>query len=195
VTPRRVSPAEAVAEAVRVVRRAGTVFIGVDGRAGAGKSTLAHLIAAAVPAAVVVHVDDFAGPHVPEWDWPRLQREVADPLLANRPARYRRWEWNRDEPAEWHDVPPGIPVVIEGVSATRTELEIPWALRIWVDAPRAVRLQRAVERDGAEMLPHWLDVWMPSEEAYIARERPDERADLVVNGTEPLSAGGATLPG
>jgi hypothetical protein len=34
------------------------------------------------------------------------------------------------------------------------------------------------------MLPHWLEVWMPSEEAYIARERPQERVDLVVCGTE-----------
>jgi uridine kinase len=73
---------------------------------------------------------------------------------------------------------------VEGVSATRGEVDVPWALQIWVDAPREVRLRRAVERDGAGMLAHWLDVWMPSEEAYIARERPQERVDLLVEGIE-----------
>lgn len=161
-----------------------TLFVGVDGQGGAGKSTLAAAIAAAVPGAVVVSVDDFAGPLVPEWDWPRLREQVLDPLLAGQPGRYQRWEWNRDEPAEWRDVPAGRLVVIEGVSATRSELAAPWALQIWVDAPRSVRLQRAVERDGAAMLPHWLDVWMPSEEAYIDREHPQARVDLIVRGTE-----------
>jgi len=196
--PRPVSRAEAVAEAARVAAAARvavgarvavpagerTVLIGVDGRAGSGKTTIADEIAAALSDAVVVHVDDFAGPHVPEWDWPRFRAQVLEPLLAGRPARYQRWEWNRDEPAEWHDVPAGGVLVVEGVSSTRSELAVPWDLQIWVDAPRDVRLGRAVERDGAEMLGHWLDVWMPSEEAYIARERPQERVDLIVSSTE-----------
>jgi uridine kinase len=184
--PRPASRAEAVAEAAHVVAAASgrVVFIGVDGRAGSGKTTLAADIAAAVPTAAVVHVDDFAGPRVPEWDWPRLRSQVLEPLLAGRAARYQRWEWNRDVPGEWHEIPAGRPVVVEGVSCTRSELAAPWALQIWVDAPREVRLARALERDGAAMLPHWLEVWMPSEEAYIARERPQERVDLVVCGTE-----------
>jgi uridine kinase len=105
-------------------------------------------------------------------------------LLAGRPGRYQRYDWDRDEGAEWHDVTPGRVVVIEGVSSTRRELDAPWALQIWVDAPRDLRLRRAVERDGEAMRSHWVDVWMPSEEAYIARERPEQRADLIVSVTE-----------
>jgi uridine kinase len=184
VTPRPATRREAVAAAAAVATPGHTVFVAVDGRAGSGKTTLADAIAAAVRAAVVVHIDDFAGPLVPEWDWPRFQEQVVDPLRAGRPARYQRWEWNRDEPAEWHEIPTGRLVVVEGVSSTRSELDVPWALQIWVDAPRPVRLQRATERDGDAMLAHWLDVWMPSEEAYIERERPQQRVDLLVAGTE-----------
>lgn len=161
-----------------------TVWVGVDGCGAAGKTSLAGTIAAAVPDAVVVHVDDFSGPRIREWDWPRFDAQVVRPLLAGRPARYQRWDWDADRGAEWHDVPPGRTVVVEGVSSTRREVAVPWDLTIWVDAPREVRLARARERDGAAMLARWLEDWMPSEEAYVARERPAERVDLVVSGTD-----------
>jgi uridine kinase len=187
-----VSHARAVADvaALAAARSGRTTFVGVDGPGGAGKSTLAVRIAAEVPGAVVVAVDDFSGPHVAAWDWARFAQQVRDPLLAGRAARYQRWDWNRDDGAEWHDITPGSLVVVEGVSATRDEAGVPWQLRIWVDAPRAVRLARAVQRDGEAMLTQWTDVWMPSEEAYFTAQAPRQRADLVVSGVEPDEPGG-----
>jgi uridine kinase len=181
---------EALAEAVCRLPGGATCFAGIDGFAGSGKSTFAAELAERLAGAVVVHVDDFAGPHVPEWDWPRMQEQLVDPLAAGRTAQYQRWEWNRDEPAEWYDVPAGVPVIIEGVSSTRCELGVPWSLQVWVEAPRAVRLHRAEVRDGAQMLSQWTDVWMPSEDAYAERERPQERVDLVVDGTSMPPAPG-----
>jgi uridine kinase len=191
--PRRVSPADAIAEAQRVVAAAPgrTVLIGIDGYGGAGKTTFAARLAAALDRAVVVHIDDFAAPSVPEWDWDRFRAQVVLPLLAGRPGRYQRWDWASDSGAEWHDVPTGRPVVIEGVSSTRREVAAPWALTIWVDAPLAERLRRAVERDGPELLPTWREVWIPSEDAYVARENPLARVDLIIPGTLPLPSSGA----
>ena len=180
--PRRVSRAAVVA-AVAALPRDRTTWVGVDGFGGAGKTTLADELAAAVPGAVVVHVDDFARPALAEWDWDRFAAQLAEPLLAGRPARYQAWDWGRDAGGEWVDVPPGRLVVVEGVSCTRAEVRLPWDLTIWVDAPRDVRLQRALERDGPDMMSRWLDDWMPSEEAYAARECPQERVDLIVDGT------------
>ena len=178
------TPAGAVALVSRLagVRGGQPRWIGLDGRGAAGKSTLAAEIAAAVPDAAVVHIDDFASPRIPEWDWERFDVQVVTPLLAGRPARYQRWDWATDAGAEWHAIEPGRVVVVEGVSATRREVRVPWALTVWVDAPRDVRLRRAAERDGAAMLPRWLDDWLPSEEAYVARERPQQRVDVVVDG-------------
>lgn len=154
----------------------------MDGYGGSGKTTLAARLASALPGAQVVSIDDFAAPTVPEWDWDRFHEQVAAPLLAGGAARYQRWDWHLDRGMEWHDVVPSRPVIVEGVSSTRREVRLPWAWTVWVEAPRAVRLDRAASRDGSAMLPRWLDEWMPSEDAYVTRERPLERVDLAVSG-------------
>ncbi len=178
------------AEAIRYIldvahrRPAQTVWIGVDGRGAAGKTTFAARLGGASSRVSVVHVDDLSGPHVAEWDWQRFEQQVAAPLRADHAARYQRWSWDADRAAEWHDIAPGRVVVVEGVSATRAEVDVPWDVRVWVDAPRDVRLHRALARDGVAMTTRWLEDWMPSEEAYVARDHPDERADLLVTGVD-----------
>ena len=176
-----VPPAELPAlVASRLAGLPGTRWVGVDGFGAAGKTTLAAAIARALPGAVVVHVDDFARPSVPTWERDRFVAQVLAPLTAGRPGRYQRWDWPTDTAAEWHDVPPGVPVVVEGVSSTDVRLGVPWDVRIWVEAAREVRLARALERDGEAMLERWLTDWMPSEERYAAEQRPDARADVRV---------------
>lgn len=158
----------------------GTRWVGVDGFGATGKTTLAAALAARLPGAVVVHVDDFARPGVATWELDRFREQVVAPLTAGRPGRYQRWDWSRDVGAEWHDVPVGVPVVVEGVSSTDERLGVPWDVWIWVEADRRTRLARALERDGAAMLDRWLTDWMPSEERYAAAQRPRERADFWV---------------
>jgi hypothetical protein len=179
---RRVSQDEALAEVVRVAQAPGTVWIGVDGLGGAGKTTFAALIERAVPRAGVVHVDDFAAPWIAEWDYGRFRSDVVAPLLAGRTARYQRFDWPTETLAEWHELEPGHVIVTEGVSSTRPETGVPWALTVWVEAPRDVRLQRALDRDGPELMPRWLDDWMPSEDAWAARAHPLDWIDLVIPG-------------
>lgn len=174
--------AEAVAAVVRLGTRPGTSFVGVDGPGGAGKSTLAARLVEAAPGAVLVAVDDFSGPGVAEWDWDRMHEQVVAPLLAGRVARYEVRRWDGTEVGLWRTVQPGRLVVVEGVSSTRDEADVPWALRIWVHTPEQVRLARVLGRDGEAMRSRWLEEWIPSEQAYIAAQRPDQRADLVVSG-------------
>lgn len=163
-----------------------TVLVAIDGRGGAGKSSLARHLAHALGAATVVGLDDFGRPDVPGWDLARLRSQVLDPLLAARPGRYQRWDWDTDTGAEWHDVPLRATVVVEGVGSTRTELGSPWDLTVWVDAPQEVRLRRGVERDGEAMRHVWVDIWIPQEDRYVASERPHERADVIVSGLDGL---------
>jgi len=173
-----------VVERISGIRRSkpGTVLIAIDGAGGAGKSTLAARIAEGLDSSSIVCLDDFARPSAPGWDQGRFRHQVLQPLLAGHDACYQRWDWSTDAGAEWHRVRAGSIVLIEGVSSTRSELGDYWDLSIWVDTPRAIRLERGVQRDGEAMRSQWTDVWMPEEDAYIAAQQPAERADLLING-------------
>ena len=172
-----VDPVAAVVAALR--GRGGTCWIGVDGKGATGKTMLAARIAAALPGSVVIHVDDFARPDVRGWERDRFVRQVLEPLLAGQPGRYQRWDFFRNVGAEWRTVPTGVPVVVEGVSSTDVRLGIPWDFTIWIEVPYQIRLARARERDGPEMMERWLTDWMPSEDAYEQEQRPQDRVDLV----------------
>src|SRR5262245_56356269 len=111
--------AEHVAAIVSLVdsREAGcgpTHLVAIDGPSGAGKTTLAAEVAAAL-AAPTVHMDDL----YPGWNGLRaatghLQSWVVEPLRAGHPARYRRWNWAAGAYAEWVQLPAAEVIVVEG---------------------------------------------------------------------------------
>ncbi|MBV9293700.1 MAG: hypothetical protein JO222_14750 [Frankiales bacterium] len=172
------------ADLARVVRAqpGPTRLVGVDGCGGAGKTTFAGWLAEVFDNAPVVHTDDFASHAEPTQWWPAMLRDVIEPLSAGRPATYAPYDWTARQRA--HDklvVPPAPVVVIEGVGATRSAWRDRLALRIWVDAPRALRLDRGITRDGEELRDFWQE-WMAAEDEYVAAERPFAYADVVVDG-------------
>jgi uridine kinase len=162
-------------------------LIGIDGPGAAGKSTLAGELGGVLGAHVVA-ADDFYLPTArrPErladhYDWRRLEQEVLLPVLTDRPVRYRRYDWTRDALAEWHAVPAGRPVIVEGVYVLRPGLRPYFTYTIWVDTPREVRLRRGLERDGADARAQW-DAWMHSEDEYVRDVDPAQTADRRVAG-------------
>ena len=165
----------------RLAGRPGTRWVGVDGFGASGKSTLAQRIAAELPWAHVIEVDDFARAGVRGWDRELFCAQVLLPLLAGRPARYLRWDLVADAGLNWVEVPPGVPVVVEGVSSTDDRVPVPWDVTLWVAAPAPVRRRRILARDGdPALLERWRTDWLPSEQAYAAAQRPWLRVDLIV---------------
>ncbi len=171
-----------------------TLLVGIDGLGGSGKSTFAECLAR-WPAVQLVPMDDFYRPAAEQvsssigsaFDLARLRGQVLEPLLVDRPGRYQRYDWSSDALAEWIDVPVGGLVVVEGVYSTSAYLRDAYDFRAWVACPADVRLERGVRRDGEVARNRWLREWMPVEERYAAEGQPAAWADLVVDGTRPLS--------
>lgn len=157
-------------------------LVAVDGPAGSGKTTLAAALATARPGTTVVHMDDLYD------GWSGLPR-VADqldgllaPLGRGRPGSYRRYDWHEERYAETVTVPPGRLLVLEGVGSGDRSVAHLVTVLAWVSAPAELRLRRGLERDGAAMAGAW-ERWMRDEAEHLARQRTEERADVLVDGT------------
>lgn len=169
------------------------VLVGIDGPGASGKSTLADLLAAELPGAAVVHVDDFYLPSASRgsrdgqvaahFDWPRLVDQVIKPAATGGHVRYQRYDWDSDSLAEWHEVRSGVPLIVEGVYALEPAVRPYYSFTVCCQADPATRLRRGLERDGEQARDQWVDDWMPAEDAYAARDRPSESADLVVDSS------------
>ncbi len=154
------------------------VLVGIGGRGGAGKTTLAR----SIPGAQVVSTDEF-------WDGAgfeisRLRAEVVEPIARGVPAEYRAFSWELQRRlAEPRLVRPEGVVVVEGVCALHTLLRPAYDLRIWVEAPRALRLERGIARDGEGARRIWEEQWLPAEDRYVRQDDPIPSAHLIVDGS------------
>ena len=186
-----------VLEAVRALDRhpvGDRAVLLIDGPSGAGKSTLADAVLAAWPgpvAPILVRLDDI----YPGWGGldaavEQIGTRVLEPRRSGEPAAWQRHDWVVDAPAEWHDVDPGRPLIVEGCGALARAHTRLSDVRVWLDADDGIRKQRALERDGGVFEAHW-DQWQRDWERYRKRERPELWASVRLTATpERASTGG-----
>jgi uridine kinase len=156
----------------------------VDGPAGSGKTTLADALTAhARPEdgpLTVVHTDEV----LHGWrGLPGLAAtldELLRPLAAGHPGSWRRWDWLADDWAERHPVTPGGLLVLEGVGSWARRIADLVTVLVWVEAPRDLRLERGMARDGEQMRAHW-EQWMVDEDLLHTAEGTRAQADVVVD--------------
>ncbi len=169
-----------------------TRLVCVDGPAGSGKTTLAGRLATALgPGTAVVHMDDLYAGWTQTGAFARLAAGLLRPLAEGRPGSYRRYDWTA---GRFAGVPTPVQVpevlVVEGCGSCPRAVD-PWAvLRVWVEAPQALRLARGLARDGAALEGYWLH-WQVTEAAAFAAEGTRDRADVLVDGALGLTAPGA----
>jgi uridine kinase len=173
-----------------------TRLVCIDGPAGSGKTTLAAQLATALGSGTaVVHMDDLYAGWTMTGAVARLTAGVLEPLAAGRPGAYQRYDWDAGRFLP-DPVPVPVPeiLIVEGCGSGPGLID-PWVtLLIWVEAPRALRLARGIERDGAALTDGWIQ-WQHLEAAVFAAEDTRARADLRVNGAAGLSDGSVALLG
>jgi uridine kinase len=169
-----------------------TFTIGIDGGAGAGKTTFtrwfARRIATPTTPVATVHIDHFCRPSakrdhqnavIADLDWQRLRDQVLVPLSAGGSARFQLYDWPIDRLAAWETIDPGGAVIVDGVTALRQELGPYYDLAIYLSCPREIRVARLLGRGDTPV--EEVERWVPSEERYLAAHDPQSRAHLVVD--------------
>ena len=167
--------------------RLGSVrLVCIDGPAGSGKTTFAGRLTEALgDGTALVSLEDLYEGWTLDGAPARLSAGVLRPLAEGRAGSHLRYDWPAGRFGT-DPVPVPVPrvLVVEGCGSCARSLD-PWfSLRIWVEAPRELRMARGVARDGAALAEHWRQ-WQKTEAAVFAAEDTRARADLRVDGAAP----------
>jgi uridine kinase len=167
-------------------------IIAIDGRGGSGKSTLAEKIAQNFKTQII-KTDDFITFYKPEeitdkdyyWDKSRFIQDVLIPLKNKQDFQYDICRWKTGELVreEKIDLQNEL-IIIEGLHALHQDLLNFYDLKIWVNTPLEVSLERGKVRDlqkGKENIDELWNFFVPVQEKYISEHKPDQKADLVVS--------------
>jgi hypothetical protein len=159
-------------------------LIAIDGRSSAGKTTLsAEMVEVAGPG-VVVHTDDVAW-HQARFDWADLLVEgVLRPVHRAEAVAFAPPAWTRHGREGAIEVPVGLAtVIVEGVGVGRRALSAWFDRLVWVQSDIDSETSRSVARaPGDPDAARRHEAWLSEERPFLARERPWQRAHVIVAG-------------
>lgn len=174
--------AELITNDIRNVEAVNPVVL-IDGRSGAGKTTLARLLVDRWPVRGRVQLIALDSLY-PGWDGLESGVERAVDGILRPHGRgllgsWSRWDWERDRDAENHAVDPSLSLLVEGSGILTPASAAIADVRVWVESSDDARKRRALARDGDTYRPHW-ERWARQEEQHLDRDDPRSLATRIV---------------
>lgn len=171
----------------RMAARRGRVMVAIDGRSGAGKTTLAEKLHDRLDS-TVFHMDDFflrpeqrteerAGEIGGNVDYERFLQEVLLPLKEGAPVTYRPYDCQMQCLKEPTIILPKPISIIEGSYSCHPTLWSYYDLRIFLTIQQQEQALRIRARNGARA-EAFFTKWIPMEEAYFSHFQIADRCDM-----------------
>lgn len=160
-----------------------TLLISIDGRAGAGKSTLAKRISEEFSDCEIIHMDDlYRG-------WlltlgSSLTRElisIVEQLSEGGNITYSKFDWKKMEIGETISFSPPKILVIEGVGSGQSAISAVVDIKVWIDIDIQTGFKRVIERDGLGIKKE-MESFLLDQEAHFTAEQTQERSDFQIAG-------------
>jgi uridine kinase len=194
--------------------RSRPVRVAVDGVDGAGKTTLADELEPRIEAlgrpAIRASIDGFRRPRAERYDrgpdsaegfyedsfdFAGLRADLLDPLGPGGHRRYRTaafdWRTDRTIVVAEQTAPTDAVLLFDGIFCQRPELRGCWELVVFLEVGFEETLRRMKLRDRsaatpkAELEHRFHARYAPGQRLYLDAVRPRDRADLVVDNTDP----------
>ena len=188
--------------------------IGIDGRSGAGKTTLADALATPLQergrTCWRASLEDF---HLPghaqrerqqgitpaeylreAYDYAKIRELLLDPFApgGNRRSRLDYWNSAADGPfpEDWLEVEPDAILLVDGMFLHTPALRDQWDFTVWLDVDWQVMLRRTARRDGtpggpAELLREAYKTGRIQRQLWYEQSvRPHERVDVIIDNSD-----------
>ena len=159
--------------------------LAIDGRCGAGKTTLASALEKRFDC-TVVHLDDFFLPRGMKKDGygnlekTRLLQEVLLPMAAGEAFSYRVFSCCEQRYTHRVDVPQNKCVIVEGSYALLQEFRFAYTDSVFLTLSPFEQEKRIITRNGLDGYAAFRDRWIPDEEQYICAQAVIQYADLIL---------------
>jgi uridine kinase len=191
-------PAAALCERITSLQSAtpSPVLVALDGRSGAGKSTVAAQVGAQTGALVIDGDDFYRSGTDASWDalspaekvdlvidWER-QRSLLEQLRHGAAVTWQPYDWEADDGGLGAPVTagPAAVVLLDGAYSARPELSDLYSQRVLLSVARDVRRERLLHREGERYRAEWEARWGEAEDLYFDVLMPPAVFDLVLDG-------------
>lgn len=160
-----------------------TFIVAIDGRSGAGKTTLAGKLEKELreegTAVAAIEVESFIG----GWNGlidgvETVAAQILGPVRSRGRATARTWDWNRGAWAEEVRIPPSGPVgvlILTGCGAASAPCRPFVDLAVWVELDEERRRERVARREGDP--GRWWRMWAEQEDLLPRSGKPDVVVD------------------
>lgn len=159
-------------------------IIAIDGLAGAGKTTLAEHLSAALSLkykCITLHMDDLYN----GWNSP-FDHHLTDALLtackshqSSKQYSLAHFNWSRDEFEAEREVPQGDLLILEGVGASQLAVRPFLTASIWIEIDPVKGLERVIARDG-DGISIEMQLWLSKQEQHFLDNNSQNAADFVL---------------
>ncbi|CAN2194045.1 Udk Uridine kinase [Candidatus Nanopelagicaceae bacterium] len=157
-------------------------IIAIDGPAGAGKTTLAEHLAAALSLkykCATIHMDDLYN----GWSTPfdhHLEDALTKACTSHRKSeKYSLsfFNWSKSEYWAAVEIPQSELLILEGVGASQAVIRPYLSASIWIDIDRDLGLERVIARDG-ESISTNMQNWLGKQEQHFIENKTQMSSDF-----------------
>jgi len=164
------------------------VIAALDGRAAAGKTTLAEHLKKIIDAEVI-HMDDFFLPvnlRTPERlsqsggnvHWERFAEEVIRHIGRGKPFSYGVFDCGKMDYNGEKNVRAAKFIIVEGSYSCHPKFGEYAHVKVFLDVDKVQQMERIIRRNGCEMAERFKTRWIPMEEKYFEEFKIKDKAHI-----------------